>query len=164
MLQLRVLVGRDPARAVSKWKQFMDGKTEEYNVWHSRDHPDEPDMLPRRFKNSMPPEWKTLPNVLSAIQVHLQTRLYQDEDMRAGRIATVDMDELRQVPFKAWRTYTSSTDDGDQHYRCKKDATWGANLREAWVSSTRSLYYGDCAIHSIMKTEQFVICQYMIRS
>lgn len=132
------MVGREAARTVATWKSRMDGKSEEYNVWHSRDHPEIPDSLPRRFSNRMPASWKVSPEILAAIQVHLQTRTYEDEGEYAGEVVPVQMEDLQRTEYVAWRTYKSSTDDGDQHYRSRKDGTYGKHLRDAsWATVSR---------------------------
>lgn len=113
----------------------MDGKSEEYNVWHSRDRPEVPDSLPQRFSNRVPASWKVSPEILAAIQVHLQTRTYKDYGQYAGEVVPIEMDALQRTEFVAWRTYKSSTDDGDQHYRSRKDGTYGKHLRDvSWAA------------------------------
>lgn len=153
------MVGKDVAREVAKWKNFMDGKSEEFNVWHSKDHPEQADALPRGFKNRMPLSWKASPEILSAVQLHLQTRTYVDDGMQAGNVASVNIEDVRNQEMTAWRTYKSSTDDGDQHYRSRPDGTWGEHLRDAsWASVSRiRLLYGAKHVYDGIVSDHVIL-------
>lgn len=142
MLQLSLLVTRDDVRAVEMWEEYMNGMSRLQRVWHARDKPEQPDYEPAFFSKRSPADWSISAALLRAISLHLQTRAYNDQDMRARKEIPPDPNRLAAVDFIGWDAYTSSSDEGVQRYRCGRRMANERGTRDAtWATVCISLNY-----------------------
>lgn len=135
MLQLSLTLERPDVRAVDEWEDYMNGKSSQQRVWHARDDAERPKYEAAYFSKPVPPGWSIPGPMLRAVAVHLQTRQYNDDDMRRRQVPPVDMHALARVGFMAWDAYTSDSDDGSQRYRCVRTGSRTQVVRSAgWAT------------------------------
>ncbi|KAI5448975.1 hypothetical protein NCC49_005708 [Naganishia albida] len=135
MVQLSLMLDRKDVRVVEAWEDYMNGKSGYQRIWHSRDQPERPDYTPAFFSKSTTPEWSMSGAMLRAIALHLETRRYDDDNYHTGHDYCPDLRLLAATHFKAWDAYDSSSDDGEQRYRCERLVGTSDGVRDAsWVT------------------------------
>lgn len=129
------MLERADVRAKDEWEDYMNGKSSQQRLWHARDDAERPTYQAAFFSKPVPPGWSITGPMLRAAGVHLQTRRYNDNDLRLRREEPDDMRQLATVEFRAWSAYTSDSDDGSQRYRCARIGLAGEAMRDAsWAT------------------------------
>lgn len=163
MIQLSLMLDRKDVRVVEAWEDYMNGKSSYQRIWHSRDQPERPDYTPACFSKPAAAGWTMSGGMLRAIALHLETRRYNDNNYHAGQDYRPDLRLLAATHFTAWDAYDSSSDDGEQRYRCERLFGTGDGVRDASWATVSTI--SPVCYHELADTDPICsTCKWWIRT